>query len=97
MDINDAGLSGTSVTQLIQAANATDPMAIDGQAAMAELAKIGIESLAACHAECSETKDQTARTRVIVSLLDEQTIQALGAAWRYSEPKVLDTLRQTIV
>lgn len=89
MDINDAGLAGTSISQLIQAASAANPMAIDGQAAMAELAKIGIESLDACHAECSETKDQTARTRVIVSLLDEQTIQALGAAWRYSEPKVL--------
>ena len=89
MDINDAGLSGTSISQLIKAASASDPMAIDGQAAMAELAKVGVESIAACNAELQETKDQTARTRIIVSLLDEQTLQALGAAWRYSEPKVL--------
>ncbi len=89
MDINDAGLSGTSISQLIKAASASNPMAIDGQAAMAELAKVGIESIEACNAELAETKDQTAKTRIIVSLLDEQTIQALGAAWRYSEPKVL--------
>jgi hypothetical protein len=89
MDINDAGLSGTSISQLIKAASASNPMAVDGQAAMAELAKVGIESISACRSELEETKDQTARTRIIVSLLDEQTIQALGAAWRYSEPKVL--------
>ena len=89
MDINDAGLSGTSISQLLKAASAADPMAIDGQAAMAELAKVGIESIAACWTELQDTKDQTARTRIIVGLLDEQTIQALGAAWRYSEPKVL--------
>jgi len=70
MDINDAGLSGTSISQLIKAASASNPMAVDGQAAMAELAKIGIDSIAACRSELAETKDQTAHSRIIVSLLD---------------------------
>ena len=48
MDINDAGLAGTSIEQLIRAADISNPMTVEGQAAVADLAKVGLEALSNC-------------------------------------------------
>tara|TARA_R110000751_G_scaffold200854_1_gene305698 strand:- start:3258 stop:5396 length:2139 start_codon:yes stop_codon:yes gene_type:complete len=89
MDINDAGIAGISLEALIKAADATDPMALGGHVALADLASNGLETLKTVSEKIHQQRDTEARTHTLVALLDEQTMYALGAAWRIQESKVL--------
>ena len=88
MDINDAGLAGTSIEQLIRAADISNPMTVEGQAAVADLAKVGLRALSDC-ADTLRDAEPSNRPAAIVSLLDEDVLHALATAWRHSANRVL--------
>ena len=88
MDINDAGLAGTSIEQLIRAADISNPMTVEGQAAVADLAKVGLEALSNC-ADTLKDAEPGGRPAAIVALLDEDVLHALATAWRHSPSRVL--------
>jgi len=83
VDMNDAGIQGVSLGDLVDAARNADPISVEGEAAAGRLADEGIRQLRESVVVIQTAQDAAARGDELARLMSTRTIEALGAAWNH--------------
>jgi len=82
-DISDAGVKGTSLDDLMDAARTSSPVSIEGLAAQSRLADRGVALLEKLRDHLFTLDSKTKRTQAVTKVMkDDASVFALASAWK---------------